>query len=294
MNLIPFGLRSDGVYIDAENATQGKACDCVCPSCGIPLIARKGESYADHFAHDHRVGSKEDIDACQFSFYVSVRYMIKQLLQETGVLMLPPLEIELDGSRHLITQSKKLVAEFNNILSDTYEQNIIFDLIFKIWGKKLCVYISHPGRPTPIYHHLVSDQHTAVLGLELVHFSKIFNESYKLKSAKQLLQEWLEMAIKGKHWIYNPRLNEWLEHHRQTVKHKDDITKSTRDRIKEQIAELEKINVVDTYHCVFCKLDFEGNSLINRCPKCNEFLSVSKKQHTAITPITRKSKYRYR
>lgn len=299
MNLIPFGLRSDGVYIDAKEATRGKACDCTCPSCGIALIARKGDSYAKHFAHDPKVGSKDEIEACQFSFFVSVRYMLKQLLQETGQLLLPPLEIDHQDETYVITKSTLITVEPKDITPDSYEQDIMFDLILTVSGRKLCLYISHPGRPAPIYNNLSRDQHTAVLGLELIPFSKIFNEFFKLKSAQTLLREWLETSIKGKHWIYNPRRNAWLEHQlaKALAVHGPqqvlEQTKTTRDRIKEQIAELDRLNVVAIYRCVFCQLDFEGNSLLNRCPKCNDHLSVIKKTEIAHqTPP--KGKYRYR
>lgn len=301
MNLIPFGLRSDGVYIDAEDATRGKSCGCTCPSCGIALIARQGDVNASHFAHDSKGASKEDIEACKYSFYVSVRYMLKQLLQGTGLLMLPPLEIDHHGQTHVITKSLPITVEPKDITPDSYEQDIIFDLIFTVSGRKLCLYISHPGRPAPIYNNLSRDQHTAVLGLDLIPFSKIFNEFYKLKSAQTLLREWLETSIKGKHWIYNPRRNAWFEHQQakapavQEPQQVQEQTKTTRDRIKEQIAKMDRLNVVAIYRCVFCQLDFEGSALLNYCPKCNDHLSVKRKSEIAAqTPHPPKGKYRYR
>ncbi len=290
MNLIPFGLRSDGVYIDADAATRGKACDCVCPSCGISLIARQGEVYASHFSHDPKGGCKEEIEACQFSFFVSVRYMLKQMLQETGMLMLPPFGIDFEGDKHVITKSAKITIEHQNITLDSYEQDVMFDIILMVSGRKLCIYISHPGRPAPIYNNLSGDHRTAVLCLELIHFSKLFSESHKIKSSTQLLHEWLETAIKGKHWIYNPRRKEWLEHQQSRKQH--DESKTTRDRIKEQIAKIDQ-RTVEMYRCVFCKLDFEGSSLLNLCPKCNDHLSVIKKPEIAHQNPP-KGKYHYR
>lgn len=256
MNLIPFGLRSDGVCIDAEDATRGKACDCTCPSCGIALIARQGDVNASHFAHDTKGGSKEEIEACRFSFFVSVRFMLKQLLQETGQLMMPPLEIVHDGTKHIITKSTKITVEPQHISPDSYVHDVLFDLILTMPGRKLCLYISHPGRPALIYNNISSEQQTAVLCLELIHFSKVFNETYKLKSAQTLLREWLETSILGKYWIYNPRRNAWLEHQLakshvvQEQLRVQEQAKSTRDRIKEQIAKLDKLNVVAIYRCV--------------------------------------------
>ncbi|MBW0298855.1 hypothetical protein B4P00_22070 [Shewanella xiamenensis] len=289
MNLIPFGLRSDGVYIDVEIATRGKSCDCVCPSCGIALLGRLGEVNAPHFAHDCKEGSKEEIEACKFSFYVSVRYMLKQLFKEQCLLMLPPLDVDLGGENHVITKNTRITYELKDLTQDTYINDVKFDMVIAVSERKLCLYISHPGRPAPIYDDLRKDKQTAVLELELIHFAKVFSESHRLKSAKQLLLDWVESSIKGKHWIYNPRRSEWLEYQR-TKEKPAESPKSTFDRIKEQIAKTETCK----YHCVFCKLDFEGSSLLNRCPKCNDYLCVIRKHLNSVTSTAVKGKYRYR
>lgn len=290
MNLIPFGLRRrDGVFIDVEEATRGKSCGCVCPSCGISLIARLGEVNTAHFAHDSQNGSKDEIEACKFSFYVSVRYMLKQLFQEQGLLMLPPLDVDLDGEKHVITKDTRITYELKDLAQDTYVNSVKFDMVIAVSDRKLCLYISHPGRPAPIYNDLRKDKHTAVLELDLIHFAKLFSESNRLKSAKKLLHDWVESSIKGKHWIYNPRRSEWLEYQR-TKEKPTEPSKSTLDRIKEQIAKTETCK----YHCVFCKLDFDGSSLLNRCPKCNDYLCVIRRHQNSVTSTAAKGKYRYR
>lgn len=49
---LAFGeLRGSGRMIDIKEAARGLACDCVCPSCGGRLVARKGSLRAWHFAH---------------------------------------------------------------------------------------------------------------------------------------------------------------------------------------------------------------------------------------------------
>jgi hypothetical protein len=42
MNLIPFALLLDTkLLIDVADVESGKKCGCICPSCKIPLIAKK-------------------------------------------------------------------------------------------------------------------------------------------------------------------------------------------------------------------------------------------------------------
>lgn len=47
---LPFGERG-GQLVHIGEVPRGKACDCVCPSCKVPLVARKGQRLSHHFAH---------------------------------------------------------------------------------------------------------------------------------------------------------------------------------------------------------------------------------------------------
>ncbi|WP_039912988.1 competence protein CoiA family protein [Cellvibrio mixtus] len=46
-----WGLHASGRMRHIEMAERGKKCDCVCPDCGSPLIAKKGDQVVWHFAH---------------------------------------------------------------------------------------------------------------------------------------------------------------------------------------------------------------------------------------------------
>lgn len=53
MNLIPFALSlNTNLLVDVDDVQSGKKCGCICPSCNIPFIARKGDVNEWHFAHD--------------------------------------------------------------------------------------------------------------------------------------------------------------------------------------------------------------------------------------------------
>ena len=47
---LPFGLKN-GQIVEINEVEKGLACNCICPSCGSPLIARKGQKKIHHFAH---------------------------------------------------------------------------------------------------------------------------------------------------------------------------------------------------------------------------------------------------
>lgn len=56
---IPYALKgNEPVYIDSVE--RGLACDCQCPICGEPLIARKGEVNTPHFSHKAKPKCKSE------------------------------------------------------------------------------------------------------------------------------------------------------------------------------------------------------------------------------------------
>ncbi len=83
MNKIPFALEDDtGQLVDVHEVPRGLQCGCICPSCDTPLQARQGEKNAWHFAHATRGTSDQTDQECEYSFYVSVTQMAKQLFAE--------------------------------------------------------------------------------------------------------------------------------------------------------------------------------------------------------------------
>ncbi len=89
-NLIPFGLsEKDGRFLDVSKVPRGKQCGCICPSCKTPLIARHGNINEWHFAHASRTGYLKTETECEFSFYVSVRLMARQIVDDTLSMALP-------------------------------------------------------------------------------------------------------------------------------------------------------------------------------------------------------------
>lgn len=57
INGIPYGLDKEGKEIYIDDAQTGAACECVCPECGEPLVAKNaGEKKKHHFAHASGTG----------------------------------------------------------------------------------------------------------------------------------------------------------------------------------------------------------------------------------------------
>ena len=98
LNRIPFGLASDdGSLVDVENVPRGAKCGCVCPSCKTPLVARQGGEKEWHFAHASQRIYKRTKNECQYSFYVSVRLMARQLIGDEITMRLQATLLKANG-----------------------------------------------------------------------------------------------------------------------------------------------------------------------------------------------------
>lgn len=61
MHKLLFGYKNDELVHISEVA-RGLECGCMCPSCGHPLIARKGNKKIHHFAHYNRAECKNAVE----------------------------------------------------------------------------------------------------------------------------------------------------------------------------------------------------------------------------------------
>lgn len=67
---------------DISKEDKDLKCNCICPACKAPLVARKGPQRADHFSH-HRV--KPTINCGE----TAIHLMAKHILQNSEYISLP-------------------------------------------------------------------------------------------------------------------------------------------------------------------------------------------------------------
>ncbi len=87
-NYNPYGLR-DGHVVSVEEldveTEYGKKCNCICPRCKVPLIARiRGQIRRKHFAHD---GTSDCVGAYESALHL----LVKEVIQEGAKIKLPPI-----------------------------------------------------------------------------------------------------------------------------------------------------------------------------------------------------------
>jgi len=109
--LLQFGIsRKTGCVVDITMVKRGLACDCVCPDCGAPLLARKAQINIHHFSH-YINGMTES--PCKGSLESSLHRAARQLIAGWKSITTPGLNVSeggfsqaLPGRTLQITQSE--------------------------------------------------------------------------------------------------------------------------------------------------------------------------------------------
>ncbi|HEY8781406.1 MAG TPA: competence protein CoiA family protein [Mucilaginibacter sp.] len=127
---LPFGLQN-GQLVDISSVESGLACNCVCPSCGQRLVAKKGDWNQHHFAHHNNV-------ECFGALETALHIYAKNILEEHRRIVLPA--VYLDKSRTLIFPSTEVT--FEKVVLEKRPNNIIPDIIVFINGKPLLIEIA--------------------------------------------------------------------------------------------------------------------------------------------------------
>lgn len=78
---LTFALKNDEV-VSIDEVDSGLACRCICPACGVPLIAKKGQYNQHHFAH-------YNADSCGKGMETIIHRLAKKVIVENMLLLLP-------------------------------------------------------------------------------------------------------------------------------------------------------------------------------------------------------------
>lgn len=133
---LKYGLRN-GVLVHIDNVMSGKDCNCKCPSCNAPLIARKGNHRENHFAHEGLT--------CKYAFETMLHLLAKQILSENKLIILPKLYLSFSHNRAdlKVFDEKRLDIDFVEL--EVREDGFIPDVIIHAGQHRLLVeiYVTH-------------------------------------------------------------------------------------------------------------------------------------------------------
>jgi len=302
-NLIPFGFNPvDETFVDVEDVPRGAKCGCICPACKTPLIARQGEEKEWHFAHASRKVYEQTQKECEFSFYLSVRMMARQIIGDELKIRLP--EYKDSASKYIpdlgyplhesfvITESKEI--SLTNVSVEINFEGVAVDIVGYISDFKFAIYFTHPGRSIPQELKSPKDRHCGVIAIALDELrSSIFSQAKnKNQSYQSALIEFLSNDLPSKQWIFHPRHQRCQQQalDRLEVKAKQAKShprkKNARGRKEARLQNLPvsdsfDVNLVSqmpakrrvAFECVMCKTQWQGLAPGGeKCPKCNTHL----------------------
>ena len=186
--LLKYGLRDDQP-IHISEVPSGLKCNCNCPQCGSPLIARKGSQREHHFAH-HGPSS------CKHATETALHLVAKKAIEKSSAIRLPAV---------LVTFSTYLASAIPIADESTYQidsiklekriGDIVPDLIATIQGRDLLIEIF-------VTHHVDEQKRNKIarLGISAIEIDLSaaprdldFNSVYEL----------VVNGVKNKKWIYN-------------------------------------------------------------------------------------------
>lgn len=189
---LPFGLK-DGEIIDISKVESGLKCDCVCPNCKSPLIARKGFKTIHHFAH---YKSPE----CKLAYETAIHLMSKKIFEKHKRMKVPKVEVLIGKNyfKNFIAYEENYV-DFDSVKTEKKLENIIPDIILEKNGKNLLVEIAVTHFIDKSKNKKINNHKFSTLEINLSQEKRDINEEY--------LTEILIDKLENKKWIYNAKWN---------------------------------------------------------------------------------------
>mgnify|MGYP001445142676 CR=1 FL=1 len=218
MSKIPFALQlATNEYVGVHDIERGTKCGCICPSCKTPLSARKGDVNAWHFSHATRGTADKTHKDCEFSFFVSVTQMAKQIFveSESEKLCLPKYLYDVED-RHPIHQcriSREILitpASDIDIGACVIEGKVgrhAADVVMHVGNYPLAIGFSHKEKTFPVNPELLDGIDAGLIKIDLTGTLKIFAElkGETEQSFKAHLHDYLLTELENKEWLYHSR-----------------------------------------------------------------------------------------
>lgn len=205
LSLIPFGLKlPEKELVDVSEVDRGRSCDCICPSCKTTLIARQGDKNEWHFAHDSKVALTKTIEACKYSFWVSVVLMAKQIIKDAKTVTLPSLTMyTVDGTKYEIAKEKSIKCV--DLKVDETIGTTKVDAKFILGKYTVALFFTAPHRRYSVPHEIMSNDKIGILEISLNDAAQWLYGNNNRGNYRKTLEHNIIDSTKCKNWICHPR-----------------------------------------------------------------------------------------
>lgn len=200
--LIPFAIRRlDRRLVSPEEIPRGLACDCDCPGCSFPLVAKQGTEKVWHFAH-HRH------PMCSDGYAKSIEALGKQLIMERLSLRLPALAAQVSVKDTYGTTLIERVPLYESKLIKldecsqiTLAGEVAPDLVGELSGHKIVIVIS-------VIHRLREEKQRRLIATGLPALEIDLGQFRRTQATRTLLEHALFEESANRFWIHHPKLVE--------------------------------------------------------------------------------------
>ncbi|MBQ6317854.1 MAG: hypothetical protein IJI13_10065 [Oscillospiraceae bacterium] len=175
-----YALRS-GQLVSIDDVERGLQCNCVCPSCGAALIARKGDKREHHFAH------YGDTD-CSGGVETALHLLAKKLLCSTKTVFVPGIDRDSKGSVKTFLSAAPESRDYSSFIPDIVLRNKTEALAIEI----LVTHAVDEGKAGRI-----KEAQLPTIEIDLSGQIEIYNERTVLKAI---------LSGESTEWIYHPFL----------------------------------------------------------------------------------------
>jgi len=201
-HLLPFARRlADERLVGPEEVPRGKACNCVCPACSHPVVAKQGTEKAWHFAHA-KAGN------CIQAYEKSVHEAAKQMICERKAVLLPTFTVRLQGRNMLglpISVEKlvfdALLVTLDHCVSGHAKGNVTPDLIGERGGREILVEVT-------VFHRLMPEKEERLLKTGLAVMEIDLGLFKTVQASRELLERELFENTANRRWLYHPKQSE--------------------------------------------------------------------------------------
>lgn len=149
--LLPFGEAPDGRLVTVNDVDRGRSCNCLCPGCKEPLVARKGDVMSHHFVHDTFL-------SCVGAYETMLHKLGKQVISECKEFWIPPVMAVYRGNRVLARPAERFRP--SSVRQETVIGAIRPDLIAALRDREMIVEIR-------VSHKVGNEKKESLIGVGL-------------------------------------------------------------------------------------------------------------------------------
>lgn len=182
--------------VHISNVTRGLRCGCYCVSCGLPLVAKKGQINAHHFAH---IASSN----CQSAAETTLHLLSKEIFKELNNIVLPQYYLRKKKviKTGLIEHEELVVkggdVSITNVFIEKPQNGFTPDITLICNSKILFVEIA--------VTHTVDKKKMRCIRKADIPLIEIRLEMADALLSKDELTNKLRSDISSKHWLFHPK-----------------------------------------------------------------------------------------